>query len=174
MCGTKHVHIWVQCRRRRLEAAGPASAGAPILIDFVPFVPRQVMDKVGPAVVAINVRSDRGESAGSGVFFAPDGYFLSNAHVVGGAEQVTITLTDGRKMTADVIGTDPATDLAVCQVTPRTPNTMRAASRRPTRDPPHCMRRSGAPRAARARTPSVPPPDPHPATAAAAAAERAG
>ena len=75
-----------------------------------------VVDKVGSSVVAIGVQSDRGESAGSGVFFAPDGYLLSNAHVVGSAENVLVTLTDGRRMTASVIGTDPATDLAVCQV----------------------------------------------------------
>ena len=50
------------------------------------------------------------------MFFAPDGYLLSNAHVVGSAENVLVTLTDGRRMTASVIGTDPATDLAVCQV----------------------------------------------------------
>jgi hypothetical protein len=46
-------------------------------------------------VVAIGVVSERGESAGSGVFFAPDGYLLSNAHVVGNAESVQLTLTDG-------------------------------------------------------------------------------
>ena len=75
-----------------------------------------VVDKVGSSVVAIGVQSERGESAGSGVFFAPDGFFLSNAHVVGNAEQVQITLTDGRRMSASVVGTDPSTDLAVCQV----------------------------------------------------------
>jgi S1-C subfamily serine protease len=50
------------------------------------------------------------------VFFAPDGYLLSNAHVVGTSENVQVTLTDGRRMTASVIGTDPSTDLAVCQI----------------------------------------------------------
>ncbi|KAJ1482986.1 trypsin-like cysteine/serine peptidase domain-containing protein [Baffinella frigidus] len=75
-----------------------------------------VTEKVGPAVVAINVKSAFGESAGSGVFFAPDGYILSNAHVVRRAAQVRITLADGRRLTADVIGIDLKTDLAV--VTP--------------------------------------------------------
>ena len=50
------------------------------------------------------------------VLFAPDGYLLSNAHVVGTSESVQVTLTDGRRMTASVIGTDPSTDLAVCQI----------------------------------------------------------
>ncbi|EKX54046.1 hypothetical protein GUITHDRAFT_160789 [Guillardia theta CCMP2712] len=74
-----------------------------------------VVDSVGPSVVSIGVQSERGESSGSGVFFAPDGYLLSNAHVVGDAGSVQITMTDGRSMTATVIGTDPQTDLAVCQ-----------------------------------------------------------
>ncbi len=55
-------------------------------------------------MVSIGVASERGESAGSGVFFAGDGYLLSNAHVVGEAETVAITLTDGRKMSASVVG----------------------------------------------------------------------
>jgi len=75
-----------------------------------------VVDTVGPAVVAINVRTTGGQGAGSGVFFAPDGYLLTNAHVVGDAEKVEVMLTDGRKLAATVVGTDPATDLAVCQV----------------------------------------------------------
>jgi S1-C subfamily serine protease len=50
------------------------------------------------------------------VLFAPDGYLLSNAHVVGTSESVQVTLTDGRRLTASVIGTDPSTDLAVCQI----------------------------------------------------------
>lgn len=60
---------------------------------------------MGPAVVSIGVQSDMGESAGSGVFFAPDGYLLSNAHVVGDAESIRVTLTDGRTLTAAVVGT---------------------------------------------------------------------
>lgn len=86
------------------------------LLDAYSRAITSVVSKVGPAVVSIGVTTERGESSGSGVFFAPDGYLLSNAHVVGSAPSVQVTLTDGRRLTADVVGTDPATDLAVCQV----------------------------------------------------------
>jgi serine protease Do len=53
---------------------------------------------------------------GSGVVVRPDGYILTNNHVVDGAEKVTIELTDGRTLEADVVGTDAPTDLAVLKV----------------------------------------------------------
>ncbi len=77
-----------------------------------------VVEKVGPAVVSIGVRqkgSDGrpGEGAASGVIFAPDGYILTNNHVVENASGVEVGLTDGDTFRADVVGTDPATDLAI-------------------------------------------------------------
>lgn len=53
---------------------------------------------------------------GSGVIVSEDGNILTNNHVVGGAEHVTVSLTDGREFTAKVLGTDPATDLAVVHI----------------------------------------------------------
>ncbi len=52
----------------------------------------------------------------SGVIFSPDGYILTNNHVVKGAEQYTVTLANGKKYPAKLIGTDPTTDLAVIKV----------------------------------------------------------
>src|SRR5437868_1214506 len=67
------------------------------------------VDTAGPAVVKIEV----GRSSGSGVIFIPDGFALTNNHVVDCTERICVTLTDGRTMRADVIGRDAATDLAV-------------------------------------------------------------
>merc|ERR1719311_644278 len=79
-----------------------------------------VVRDVGDAVVAIKVPAQQsgleGDSAGSGFFIAPDGYLLSNAHVVGDAPNVLLSLTDGREMKASVLGRDVATDLALLRV----------------------------------------------------------
>jgi len=55
-------------------------------------------------------------SLGSGVIVSPDGYILTNHHVVEAADQIEVALADGRKTRAHVIGSDPETDLAVIKV----------------------------------------------------------
>lgn len=55
-------------------------------------------------------------SQGSGFIISPDGYILTNNHLVGGAETVTIQLADGRKVTAEIVGADPQTDVAVVKI----------------------------------------------------------
>lgn len=71
--------------------------------------------KVLPSVVQVNVRSGQGEGLGSGVVLTPDGRILTNNHVVAGAQQVTVTLSDGRTVDAAVLGADASSDLAVVQ-----------------------------------------------------------
>jgi serine protease Do len=64
-----------------------------------------------------NVPQERREKAlGSGVIVSPEGYILTNNHVVEGAKEVTVTLQDKREMKARVIGTDPRTDIAVLKI----------------------------------------------------------
>ncbi|MDI6450547.1 Do family serine endopeptidase [Anaerobaca lacustris] len=55
-------------------------------------------------------------SQGSGFVISPDGYILTNNHLVGGAETVTVQLSDGRKVTAEIVGADPETDVAVVKI----------------------------------------------------------
>jgi len=66
-----------------------------------------------------NARKQQDEPAanlGSGVIVSPEGYILTNQHVVDGADQIEVALADGRTATAKVIGSDPETDLAVLKI----------------------------------------------------------
>ena len=79
-----------------------------------------VVDVVGPAVVSIEVGGSpvtgRRMGAGSGVLIAPDGYMLTNSHVVRDGARLHVMLTDGRSLGATPVGEDPATDLALIRV----------------------------------------------------------
>jgi len=78
-----------------------------------------VVQVVGPAVVSLSLsRGRRGRTTGqgSGVIVAPDGYVLTNSHVVSKVTKVSASLPDGRTMSGRVVGDDPATDLAVVRL----------------------------------------------------------
>jgi S1-C subfamily serine protease len=96
----------------------PAPLDEHELLDAYSHAVVSVVDSVGPAVVSISAKTARRrqEGRGSGVVISSDGYLLTNSHVVHDATAITISLTDGRRFGASVLGDDPATDLALLRV----------------------------------------------------------
>lgn len=80
------------------------------------------VERVGPAVLHLQIEADAGRGgAGSGVVFTPDGYVLTNSHVVAAGKRLHATFADGRSMEASLVGDDPDTDLAVLRLAGEAP-----------------------------------------------------
>jgi len=102
-------------------APSPEPDPSPELLDAYSRVTVGVSEKVCPSVVSVEVLRLSGRPAGrggtgSGFSFRPDGYLLTNSHVVHGADLVQVTFSDERQMSAEVVGDDTETDLAVLRL----------------------------------------------------------
>jgi S1-C subfamily serine protease len=111
---------------RALDAVHPSDGE---LLDAYSRAVISAAERVSPSVVNLDVRTNsRGRQGmrsrqpeelrgtGSGFIFTPDGFILTNSHVVHRADKISVTLPDGRRFEGDMVGEDPDTDLAVVRI----------------------------------------------------------
>src|ERR1700710_2339737 len=93
------------------DSVSSTSAEPPL--DAYSRIVTSVAERLLPSVASLSVRTSRGGGAGSAVVLTPDGFLLTSAHVVAGAEGGGAGFGDGPPVRFDVVGADPLSDLAV-------------------------------------------------------------
>ncbi|HTI52058.1 MAG TPA: trypsin-like peptidase domain-containing protein [Planctomycetaceae bacterium] len=104
--------------RPRGSSSAPTGSPDAELLDAYSRAVIGVVGKVGPAVVSVGGR-DGSPGMGSGVLLTPDGYLLTNSHVVHSRQHLQAQTQEGDTLAADLVGDDPATDLAIVRVAAR-------------------------------------------------------
>ncbi|MGH7200764.1 MAG: trypsin-like peptidase domain-containing protein, partial [Planctomycetaceae bacterium] len=116
---TQRLLRLIGSEREDHEPAGPRPAAQTLpseadILDAYSQAVVDVVERISPAVVRIGGEARGG--MGSGFLITPDGYALTNSHVVDGRHRLSATTSEGDRLDARVIGDDPATDLALVRL----------------------------------------------------------